>query len=292
MSASFDADILLTMRSLFLCSRYDEIHIYNAYLFTPFHIFLARLLGCHVVFYSHEPAKKGKYKSYGFQGAVKSTAVELINKLSIMLAHKSFVFSPYALKLTQDSILLKLFSNKIYETRLLMPDPVVKNSSAVEPTVLFFGQLNKTKTPYWVTDFVQNSKFLQSGGKLKILTGSLEYDFLDVLQRENPSKFEIERVQNLSDEKIECEIQKVIVTVHLHHCVCQSGAMVESYRNRVPIITLEAPGFSQFYDPDCMAMISAYSAEDLDNAISKMVDLGSNGRENAYQFYKKNFQTL
>lgn len=293
LSGSFQGSRLLTISTLVECigSR-DEVHVYNSSVTLPILVLVARFLKIPLIFYCHEPAKEQRFKHYNFIALCKTYIVELLNSLCILLATKTYVMSPYGYELISRGLFFSFVKNKVYQTRILMPvAPRLVDKSEVD-TVLLFGQLNNTKTPYWVTDFVNHSKFLQDGGRLRILTASSMHQFLEELQVSFPGRLEVIRHEKLSDITIMENIQASVATIHLHHCVCQSGAMVESLRNGVPPVTLSDPGFKQFYGERHMVMIDKYDVQSLDAAINKIVENVDEYQAGAFRYYRENFKIL
>ena len=292
-SGSFQGKRLLSLRTLLECyGMKDEVHVYNSSITLPFLILVAKILKIPLIFYCHEPAKEHRFKHYSLVALCKTYIVELLNYFCIVLATKTYVMSPYGYQLISRSLIFSFVKSKIYQTRILMPAaPKLVERSELK-TVLLFGQLNNTKTPYWVDDFVNNSKFLQDGGRLRILTASSMHQFLEDLQASFPKRLEIMRHHKLSDRTIMENIQASIATIHLHHCVCQSGAMVESLRNGVPTVTLSDPGFKQFYSSRHMVMIEKYDFRSLDTAINTIVENLDVYQTGSLRYYEDNFKLL
>jgi len=288
-NADFNIGIQLNRRSLSQCKSKCEVHIYNTSIATPWYLFWAKIYDLKTIFYCHEPNKKDIFKYYKGSAIAKHIVVKWINFVSIILSSETILLSAYGLKRAQQYPLMNRYSAKLKVQNIQLPKISMRKSNLQRNIILVFGQLNATKQPYWIRDYVKYSNFLRGKVKLVIVTASNEFDYLEKLQGDNPPKFSIIRSDKLTDEMISKYLDVSFATIHLHHCVTQSGAVVESLRHGVPVVCLNTSGFNQFYSKGIMELIDEYNYTDLDSSIKQLSHSQLMRREKCFEFFQRNF---
>ena len=288
-AGKYDVGAQLTRDTIARCRKTCEIHIYNTSIATPWYLFLARIYGVRTVFYCHEPNKLDIFKFYRGFTLIKHFLIKYINFLSIILCNECVCLSQFGLQRALTYPFMKSYSCKFRVQNIKLPK-INKNSSVEKRfNILVFGQLNGTKQPYWIKDFLLHSKVLGGGIKLNVVTASKEFPFLEKLGVEYSEIFSISRFDNLSDETISMYLNSSFASIHLHHCVTQSGAFVESLRHGVPSVCLNTDGFNQFYEAEIMELLDEYSYPKLDAAIGTLFNNQIERREKCLRVFDRNF---
>ena len=288
-AGKYDVGAQLTRDTIARCRKTCEIHIYNTSIATPWYLFLARIYGVRTVFYCHEPNKLDIFKFYRGFTLIKHFLIKYINFLSIILCNECVCLSQFGLQRALTYPFMKSYSCKFRVQNIKLPK-INKNSSVEKRfNILVFGQLNGTKQPYWIKDFLLHSKVLGGGIKLNVVTASKEFLFLEKLEAEYPNIFSISRFDCLSDEMISFYLSSSFASIHLHHCVTQSGAFVESLRHGVPSVCLNTEGFSQFYEAEIMELLDEYSYSKLDAAIDNLFYNQIDRREKCVKLFNRFF---
>lgn len=288
-AGKYDVGAQLTRDTIARCRKTCEIHIYNTSIGTPWYLFLARIYGVRTVFYCHEPNKLDIFKFYRGFTLIKHFLIKYINFLSIILCNECVCLSQFGLQRALTYPFMKSYSCKFRVQNIKLPKITIQPSNEKNFNILVFGQLNATKKPYWIEDFLMNSMVLGGAIKLNVVTASKEFPFLEKLGVEYSEIFSISRFDNLSDETISMYLNNSFASIHLHHCVTQSGAFVESLRHGVPSVCLNTDGFNQFYEAEIMELLDEYSYPKLDAAISTLFNNQIERREKCLRVFDRNF---
>lgn len=235
----------------------------------------------------HEPSKQQPFKNYGKYGFV-VLLIEVLNKLQSWLCTDVILLSPHASKLYAESTFYSRFC-ELHEARILLPSPKCKKAFLERKYFSFIGSVVATKKIDWFLDLVEYSFLTGSNNKFLIVSGSeLPSDRIATLLS-NGCQLTIINPEVLTDQEISNWLFQSIAVLSMHRSVTQSGVFVESMRHSTPVVCLDEPGFSQFFNGCGGLVTDAYNSQELLSAINKIVESKQHYIDNAKKVYIENF---
>ena len=155
---------------------------------------------------------------------------------------------------------------------------------------LVYGQINQTKTLDWLKELVKTIPE-EAAFMVKILTANALPDDQEEIFTKLKNFIELDLRSELSDACISQNIRESIGTIHFHNGVTQSGAVVESFRNNVPVVCRNTPGLKQHVHFECGEMLDELCYETL-RQISEKFQMNCDDYEKHIDRYFKDTFTL
>lgn len=244
-----------------------DIFFYNQH---PLNIFV---LGFHKmtkkngkrIIFLHEPYKDEKFISYGFSTGLRFVFVDLIQKLSLYFCTDAVL--PSDLAITQFK---KAYPNSCaaihYCPLMLRNNPGKKSMKRKYVTV--FGRFDATKT---LDDFIKTlEKSTQEGldYDFQIVTSSNIDNQINKISSLSRSKLKIINPNFLDDQTINDALMESFCVMLLYKNVTQSGAMVVSFMNGLPVVCSSEKGLSQFVDNNGVVLSDSYDIDEILKSIA------------------------
>jgi glycosyltransferase involved in cell wall biosynthesis len=278
------------LSTLLQIGKNDDIRyvsFYNTSILTCLYILFFKLIypKKYILMFVHEPYKLHMSKYYKQRIVIKNYLIFTINGICGRLSDRVVYLSEYGYKMGQFNVFLRNKTSSIVTLKLkTLQIPKVPKKSQF----LVYGQINQTKTLDWLEELVktipEDVEF-----KVKILTANaLPFDQEEIF-KSNGHFIELDVRSELSDACIAQNIRESVGTIHFHNGVTQSGAVVESFRNNVPVVCRNTPGFQQHVDLEYGELVDQLSYQILKDIAEKFQMNCSQYEKQLGSYFKENF---